>query len=106
MRSCQHANLPRPPHHHSLKRQVTAKIRHGKGRAGQRIGADSRSGRVGSLFLGEEGKKRVRVRGGSQIGDAAIIDMLVVVSYYHGLAHLLQALDVELPEGVTSALTY
>jgi 4-carboxymuconolactone decarboxylase len=42
----------------------------------------------------------------SQIGDAAIIDMLVVVSYYHGLAHLLQALDVELPEGVTSALTY
>ena len=42
----------------------------------------------------------------SQIGDAAIIDMLVVVSYYHGLAHLLQALDVELPEGVTSDLTY
>ncbi len=42
----------------------------------------------------------------SQIGDAAIIDMMVVVSYYHGLAHLLQALDVELPEGVTSALTY
>jgi 4-carboxymuconolactone decarboxylase len=42
----------------------------------------------------------------SQIGDAAIIDMLVVVSYYYGLAHLLQALQVELPEGVTSALTY
>ena len=42
----------------------------------------------------------------SQIGDAAIIDMLVVVSYYHGLGHLLQALDVELPEGVTSDLTY
>ncbi len=42
----------------------------------------------------------------TQIGDAAIIDMMVVVSYYHGLAHLLQALDVELPEGVTSALTY
>ena len=42
----------------------------------------------------------------SQIGDAAIIDMIVVVSYYHGLAHLLQALDVELPEGVNSALTY
>jgi 4-carboxymuconolactone decarboxylase len=42
----------------------------------------------------------------SQIGDAAIIDMLVVVSYYHGLAHLLQALDVALPEGVTTALTY
>lgn len=42
----------------------------------------------------------------SQIGDAGIIDMMVVVSYYHGLAHCLQALDVELPEGVTSALTY
>ena len=42
----------------------------------------------------------------SQIGDAGIIDVLVVVSYYHGLAHCLQALDVELPEGVTSALTY
>ncbi|MFQ6027580.1 MAG: hypothetical protein ACE5Q6_08815, partial [Dehalococcoidia bacterium] len=41
-----------------------------------------------------------------QIGEAGIIDVLVVVSYYHGLAHTLQALDVELPEGVTSALTY
>ena len=42
----------------------------------------------------------------SQIGDAGIIDVLVVVAYYHGLAHTLQALNVELPEGVTSALTY
>jgi 4-carboxymuconolactone decarboxylase len=42
----------------------------------------------------------------SQVGDAGIIDVLVVVAYYHGLAHCLQALDVELPEGVTSALTY
>ncbi|MDA0734772.1 MAG: carboxymuconolactone decarboxylase family protein [Chloroflexi bacterium] len=42
----------------------------------------------------------------SLIGDPAIIDMMVVVSYYHGLAHLLQALDVELPDGVASALTY
>jgi 4-carboxymuconolactone decarboxylase len=42
----------------------------------------------------------------SQIGDAGIIDVLVVVAYYHGLAHCLQALEVELPEGVTSALTY
>ena len=42
----------------------------------------------------------------SQIGDAGIIDVLVVVSYYHGLAHCLQALGVELPEGVASALTY
>lgn len=42
----------------------------------------------------------------SQIGDAGIVDLLVVVAYYHGLAHSLQALDVELPEGVTSALQY
>jgi 4-carboxymuconolactone decarboxylase len=42
----------------------------------------------------------------SQVGDAGVIDVLVVVAYYHGLAHCLQALDVELPEGVTSALTY
>ncbi len=42
----------------------------------------------------------------TQIGDVAIIDMLVAVAYYHGLAHCLQALQVELPEGVKSALTY
>lgn len=42
----------------------------------------------------------------AQIGDAAIIDLLVVVSYYHGLAHCLQALAVELPEGTPNALTY
>jgi alkylhydroperoxidase family enzyme len=42
----------------------------------------------------------------SQVGDAGIIDVLVVVAYYHGLAHCLQALEVELPEGMTSALTY
>jgi 4-carboxymuconolactone decarboxylase len=42
----------------------------------------------------------------SQVGDAGIIDVLVVVTYYHGLAHCLQALEVELPEGVTSTLTY
>ncbi len=42
----------------------------------------------------------------SRIGDAGIVDLLVVVSYYHGLAHCLQALEVDLPEGVTSALKY
>lgn len=42
----------------------------------------------------------------SQVGDAGIIDVLVVVSYYHSLAHCLQALEVELPEGTDSALTY
>ncbi len=42
----------------------------------------------------------------SQIGDAGIIDVLVVVGYYHSLAHSLQALEVELPEGVQDALTY
>ena len=42
----------------------------------------------------------------SQIGDAGIIDVLVVSGYYHTLAHTLQALEVELPEGMTSELTY
>ncbi len=40
------------------------------------------------------------------IGDAGIVDMLVVVAYYHGLAHSLQALQVELPDGTPDALTY
>ena len=40
------------------------------------------------------------------IGDAGIVDLLVIVSYYHGLAHTLQALAVELPEGTADALTY
>ena len=42
----------------------------------------------------------------SQLGDAGIIDVLAVVGYYHGLAHCLQALEVELPEGVQDTLTY
>ena len=42
----------------------------------------------------------------SQVGDAGVIDVLVVVGYYHSLAHCLQALEVELPEGVKSVLTY
>lgn len=42
----------------------------------------------------------------AQIGDAGIIDVLVVSGYYHTLAHTLQALEVELPEGTTSELTY
>ncbi len=40
------------------------------------------------------------------IGDAGVVDLLVVVAYYHGLAHALQALQVELPEGTADALTY
>lgn len=40
------------------------------------------------------------------IGDGGIVDLLVVVAYYHGLAHALQALQVELPEGTADALTY
>ena len=39
------------------------------------------------------------------IGDAGIVDMLVVVAYYHGLAHSLQALQVELPDGTPDAMT-
>lgn len=42
----------------------------------------------------------------AQVGDAGIIDVLVVTGYYHSLAHSLQALEVELPEGTSTALTY
>ena len=42
----------------------------------------------------------------SLIGDDGIVDVLVVSGYYHTLAHSLQALDVDLPEGTASALTY
>ena len=40
------------------------------------------------------------------VGDAGIVDVLVVVAYYHGLAHSLQALEVELPDGVKTDLIY
>ena len=42
----------------------------------------------------------------SQIGDAGVVDVLVIVGYYHSLAHCLQALEVELPDGTPSALSY
>jgi 4-carboxymuconolactone decarboxylase len=42
----------------------------------------------------------------AEVGDAGIIDVLLVSGYYHTLAHCLQALEVELPEGVTSVLSY
>ncbi len=42
----------------------------------------------------------------AQVGDAGIVDILVVVAYYHGLAHSLQALEVELPAGTETDLTY
>ncbi len=42
----------------------------------------------------------------AQVGDSGIIDVLVVSGYYHTLAHCLQALEVELPEGTATALTY
>ena len=40
------------------------------------------------------------------IGNEGVIDILVVVGYYHSLAHSLQALEVELPDGVKDELTY
>ena len=40
------------------------------------------------------------------VGDAGVVDMLAVTGYYHTLAHALNALDVDLPVGTTSALTY
>ncbi len=42
----------------------------------------------------------------AMVGDAGVVDILVVTGYYHTLAHALNALDVDLPEGTTSALTY
>lgn len=42
----------------------------------------------------------------SHIGDAGVIDVLLTIGYYHALAHCLEALEVNLPEGVPSALTY
>ena len=42
----------------------------------------------------------------AMVGDAGVVDILVVTGYYHTLAHCLQALDVDLPDGTTSALTY
>jgi len=42
----------------------------------------------------------------SQVGDAGIVDVLVVSGYYHTLAHALQALEVDLPEGTPTALSY
>ncbi len=39
-------------------------------------------------------------------GDAGAVDALIVSGYYHTLAHCLQALEVELPEGTETALTY
>ena len=40
------------------------------------------------------------------VGSAGVVDILIVSGYYHTLAHCLQALEVELPEGTTTALTY
>ena len=40
------------------------------------------------------------------VGNAGAIDVLVVSGYYHTLAHCLQALEVDLPEGTETALTY
>ena len=39
-------------------------------------------------------------------GNSGVVDVLVVVGYYHTLAHCLQALEVELPEGMATELTY
>ncbi len=40
------------------------------------------------------------------VGNAGVVDVLVVSGYYHTLAHCLQALEVELPEGTATALNY
>ena len=40
------------------------------------------------------------------VGNAGAVDALIVSGYYHTLAHCLQALEVELPEGTETALNY
>jgi 4-carboxymuconolactone decarboxylase len=40
------------------------------------------------------------------VGNDGAVDVLVVSGYYHTLAHCLQALDVDLPEGTATALIY
>jgi len=42
----------------------------------------------------------------AMVGDAGVVDILAVTGYYHTLAHALNALDVDLPQGTKSALTY
>ncbi len=42
----------------------------------------------------------------AMVGDAGVVDILAVTGYYHTLAHALNALDVDLPEGTKSAMTY
>ena len=42
----------------------------------------------------------------AMVGDAGVVDILIVSGYYHTLAHSLQALQVDLPDGTTSDLTY
>ena len=42
----------------------------------------------------------------SSIGGAGVVALLVVAAYCHGLAHALQALQAELPDGTADALTH
>lgn len=42
----------------------------------------------------------------AMVGDAGVVDILIVSGYYQTLAHSLQALQVDLPDGTTSDLTY
>ena len=54
----------------------------------------------------ETSQRRVRSTVRAQVGNAGVVDVLVVSGYYHTLAHCLQALDVDLPEGTATALAY
>jgi 4-carboxymuconolactone decarboxylase len=42
----------------------------------------------------------------AMVGDAGVVDILIVSGYYQTLAHSLQALQVDLPDGTISDLTY
>ena len=40
-----------------------------------------------------------------RLGDAGVIDLLMLIGYYYGLAHTMGALEVEPPPGVPSRLS-
>ena len=40
-----------------------------------------------------------------RLGDAGVIDLLMLIGYYHGLAHTMGALEVRPPPGVIATLS-
>lgn len=42
----------------------------------------------------------------AMVGDSGAVDVMIVIGYYYSLAHCLQGLEVDLPDGTADALTY